>query len=102
MPLFSVHSSSSISAQFSSSSTAEPARRGAKHMRAMINVLTIDVEEYFHPTEVQLSVGRQNWMSLPSRVAWETERVLELLARYDISATFFILGWIAHRHPQVV
>lgn len=67
----------------------------------MINALTIDVEEYFHPTEVQLSTGPET-PSLPSRIEAQTEDILELLERHSVSATFFILGWIADRTPEVV
>jgi len=68
----------------------------------MVNVLTIDIEEYFHPSEVQLSVADGQWETLPSRVEPQTRRVLELLARRQVRATFFILGWVAERHPRLV
>jgi polysaccharide deacetylase family protein (PEP-CTERM system associated) len=68
----------------------------------MVNALTIDVEEYFHPSEVQLSVTEDQWESLPSRVEEQTRRVLELLDRHQVQATFFVLGWVAERHPGLV
>jgi polysaccharide deacetylase family protein (PEP-CTERM system associated) len=68
----------------------------------MINILTVDVEEYFHPSEVERSATAENWESLPSRVESETSRVLDLLARHKASATFFVVGWVAERHPRVV
>jgi polysaccharide deacetylase family protein (PEP-CTERM system associated) len=68
----------------------------------MVNALTIDVEEYFHPSEIQLSVTEDQWESLPSRVEEQTRRVLELLSRRDVRATFFVLGWVAERHPGLV
>jgi polysaccharide deacetylase family protein (PEP-CTERM system associated) len=68
----------------------------------MINALTIDVEEYFHPSEVQRSTPMVGWSSFPSRIAPQIDRVLELLDRHSVSATFFILGWVAERSPQVV
>jgi polysaccharide deacetylase family protein (PEP-CTERM system associated) len=68
----------------------------------MINALTIDVEEYFHPAEVQRSVSMESWDSLPSRVEEQTDRILELLDQHAVTATFFILGWVADHHPQVV
>ena len=66
------------------------------------NALTIDVEEYFHPAEVQLSRSVEEWSSLPSRVEEQTDRILDLLERHSVSATFFILGWVAARTPGVV
>ena len=68
----------------------------------MINALTIDVEEYFHPSEVQRSISMDDWEGLPSRVEEQTDRVLELLDRHSVSATFFVMGWVADRRPEVV
>jgi len=68
----------------------------------MMNALTIDVEEYFHPAEVQSSCSVKSWPSLPSRIEAQTDEVLELLERHSVSATFFILGWVAERKPAVV
>jgi polysaccharide deacetylase family protein (PEP-CTERM system associated) len=68
----------------------------------MINALTVDVEEYFHPSEVQRSADVRDWAQLPSRVESETGRVLDLLACHSVSATFFIVGWVAERHPRLL
>src|ERR1700704_68495 len=68
----------------------------------MINALTIDVEEYFHPAEVQHATSIEEWSSLPSRVEAQTDKVLELLDRHSVTATFFVMGWVADRQPQVV
>jgi polysaccharide deacetylase family protein (PEP-CTERM system associated) len=66
----------------------------------MLNALTIDVEEYFHPAEIQTSVGPDQWMTLPSRVEDQVLQVLELLASKQVRATFFMLGWVAEHHPR--
>lgn len=68
----------------------------------MVNILTIDVEEYFHPSEVQRRVPVEKWESLPSRVEAETYAVLDLLARHHARATFFVVGWVAERHPRMM
>jgi polysaccharide deacetylase family protein (PEP-CTERM system associated) len=68
----------------------------------MLNSLTIDVEEYFHPTEVQRHLDPNRWDEYPSRVGAQTYRVLELLAKKEVKATFFILGWVAERQPELV
>lgn len=68
----------------------------------MRNILSVDVEDYFHPSEVQRSVDPSRWDSLPSRVSDATSDVLDLLARHHTRATFFILGWVAERHPALV
>lgn len=68
----------------------------------MINALTVDIEEYFHPAEVQRYTSANNRLFLESRVEQQTDRVLELLNQHSVSATFFILGWVAERTPAVV
>ncbi len=69
----------------------------------MINALTIDVEEYFHPTEVQaFTGGPDNWITLPSRLQRSTDRILDLLEQHNVKATFFILGWVAEQNRRLV
>jgi polysaccharide deacetylase family protein (PEP-CTERM system associated) len=68
----------------------------------MLNAFTVDLEEYFHPTEVQQAAGVQDWATLPSRVSEQTQVLLELLDRNSVRATFFVLGWVAEHHPQVI
>ncbi len=68
----------------------------------MVNALSIDVEDYFHPSEVQPYVQASEWTSLPSRVADNTSRTLDLLDRHGVKATFFVLGWVAEHHPELV
>ncbi len=65
-------------------------------------VLTVDVEEWFHVCghpEYDVPV---RWDTFPSRVVPATERVLGLLERTSSRATFFVLGWVARRHPGLV
>jgi len=71
-------------------------------MAPLTNILTIDLEEYFHPTEVQRVLPPDRWASLPSRVEPQTDWVLELLDRHSARATFFVLGWVAERYPNLV
>jgi polysaccharide deacetylase family protein (PEP-CTERM system associated) len=68
----------------------------------VLNQLSIDVEEYFHPTEVRASVTEGQWSALPSRIEQQMDSVLGLLGDRGIKATFFVLGWVASRHPRVV
>ena len=62
----------------------------------------MDVEEYFHATNIEDVTGRSNWSSLPSRVVESTERVLEIFSQHNTKATFFVLGYVARRHPALV
>jgi polysaccharide deacetylase family protein (PEP-CTERM system associated) len=68
----------------------------------MINVLTVDVEEYFHPTEIQQLVPSHQWEMLPSRIEGEISDILDLFDSKGVKATFFVLGWVAQRRPKVV
>src|SRR4051812_19040401 len=68
----------------------------------MLNALTIDVEDYYHVTAFEGRVERRQWDQYPSRVVPNTQRLLDLLERRGIRATFFILGWVGHRFPALV
>ena len=64
-----------------------------------MNVFTVDVEEWFHICGV---VDAEHWVVLPTRVEATTRRVLDLLNGAGVSATFFIVGWVAERYPRLV
>lgn len=68
----------------------------------MNNALTFDVEEYFHAEAFSGVVRPEHWPALESRVVASTERLLDLLDDAATSATFFVLGWVAERHPTLV
>ena len=68
----------------------------------MINALSVDVEEWFQVGAFETSIRRQDWNGLPSRVEANSETALRLFAEEGVSATFFTLGWIAKRHPQLI
>ena len=66
------------------------------------SAFTVDVEDYFHVEAFSRDVTRDDWPHYPSRVVANTRRLLDLLARYDVHGTFFILGWVAHGEPGLV
>jgi polysaccharide deacetylase family protein (PEP-CTERM system associated) len=66
------------------------------------NVLSVDVEDYFHVEAFSDIVDRNTWDSYPSRVENNTRRVLDLFDESSVKGTFFILGWVAERFPQLV
>ena len=68
----------------------------------MLNALTIDVEEYFHPNAMDDAILPAQWDALPHRVEPNTHRVLDLLGEHGVRATFFVLGWVAERWPDLV
>lgn len=68
----------------------------------MLNALTIDVEDYFQVTAFEQGIPRSSWGDYESRVVGNTERLLELFSHHDAKATFFVLGWVAERFPELV
>ncbi len=69
---------------------------------ARTNAMSVDVEEHFQVSAMDGVVARADWPHLPSRVVRNTERILETFARSGVRATFFILGVVAQRHPELV
>ncbi len=68
----------------------------------MKNAFTIDVEDYFQVEGFAGTVDRASWDGYATRVRANTGAILELLARRSVRATFFVLGWVARKHPEVV
>ncbi len=66
------------------------------------HIFTVDVEEYFQVSAFEDVVARADWGKLPSRVERSIDILLNLLARRGVVGTFFTLGWIADKHPDVV
>jgi len=69
---------------------------------ALSNALTIDVEDYFQVSAFAPYIRRDEWDTRECRVEANVDRILALLAARDVKATFFTLGWIAERYPQLV
>jgi polysaccharide deacetylase family protein (PEP-CTERM system associated) len=66
------------------------------------NALTFDVEDYFHVTGFEALIPRSQWDRFESRVVPNTYRILAALNRASTRATFFVLGWVANKHPHLV
>ena len=69
---------------------------------AVVNALTIDVEDYFQVSAFAPYIARSTWEKQPCRVERNIERILGLLEDRGVHATFFTLGWIAERYPHMV
>lgn len=68
----------------------------------IVNALTIDVEDYFQVSAFAPYIRRDEWDSRECRVERNVELILQMLAQRKVKATFFTLGWIAQRYPQLV
>jgi polysaccharide deacetylase family protein (PEP-CTERM system associated) len=66
------------------------------------NFLTVDVECWFHAYNMRAVAPKCAWHTLPSGIESNMEKLLDLLRAHDVKATFFVLGWVADRHPEVV
>jgi polysaccharide deacetylase family protein (PEP-CTERM system associated) len=69
---------------------------------AAAGAFSVDVEEHFQVAALSGRVAKHQWSDHPSRVEANTLRCLELLARASARGSFFVLGWVARRHPGLV
>jgi polysaccharide deacetylase family protein (PEP-CTERM system associated) len=68
----------------------------------IINAFTVDVEDYFHVQAFAGTIRRDQWDDYESRVVKNTHRILRLLDNSQTQGTFFMLGWVADKHPSLV
>ena len=66
------------------------------------NAMTVDVEDYFQVEAFASTIERKDWDHLPPRVERNTLRLLDIFAEAKVQATFFMLGWVAQRHPALM
>ena len=71
-------------------------------MTRILHGLSFDVEEYFHVANLRGRFERDDWEDVPSRLAIGMDRILDLLEAREVKATFFFLGWVAERFPELV
>ncbi len=67
-----------------------------------VRVLTFDIEDWFHILDNAETKSEVEWRTYESRIERNVDRILDVLAELNQSATFFCLGWIARQHPHVV
>ncbi|MDF2602683.1 XrtA system polysaccharide deacetylase [Sphingomonas sp.] len=68
----------------------------------IVNGMSVDVEEWFQVGAFERTIDRNDWDRLESRVVANTGTVLDLFGEAGVTATFFTLGWVAHRHPALI
>jgi polysaccharide deacetylase family protein (PEP-CTERM system associated) len=73
-----------------------------KPKSSVIHACTVDLEDYFHATVFESVITRSDWPRLPERVSKATDYVLQTLSDAGVSATFFVLGKVAERSPDLV
>lgn len=67
-----------------------------------LNAMTVDVEDFFHVSAFDSIITPDQWHEYQPRVDANTRRLLDVFARNDIKSTFFVLGWVAERYPELI
>jgi polysaccharide deacetylase family protein (PEP-CTERM system associated) len=83
-------------------SVPSPDNSAAGSATSVVHMLSLDVEEYFQVEAASAGVSRDQWESIPRRLDASMDRALNLLAAAGVSATFFVLGWVAQRDRSLV
>ncbi|HPM42762.1 MAG TPA: DUF3473 domain-containing protein [Candidatus Omnitrophota bacterium] len=68
----------------------------------MLNALSIDVEDYFQVSNFEKIVKKEDWDAYECRVLPNTRKLLDILSSHNVRATFFILGWVADKYPELI
>jgi polysaccharide deacetylase family protein (PEP-CTERM system associated) len=68
----------------------------------IVNAITVDVEDYFQVQAYADVIRRDQWDKFPQRVEKNTDKILEKFALYGVQGTFFTLGWVAERYPNLI
>lgn len=65
-------------------------------------IMTVDVEDYFQVGAFFKNIKKEEWVNYPVRAVESTLKLLALFEKHNIKSTFFVLGWLAERHPNIV
>ncbi|MFC6952960.1 XrtA system polysaccharide deacetylase [Halorubellus litoreus] len=64
--------------------------------------MTVDVEDWFHTHNLEPGISRETWDDREFRAEKNTRSILEMFEKHDVTATFFVLGWVAERAPDLI
>jgi polysaccharide deacetylase family protein (PEP-CTERM system associated) len=67
-----------------------------------MNILTFDIEEWFHILDNETTKTSNEWSLYESRIHMNMNRILHVLKEHKQKATFFCLGWIARKYPEII
>ncbi|MDP1768798.1 MAG: DUF3473 domain-containing protein [Nitrospirota bacterium] len=73
-----------------------------KPQPSRVHALSFDVEEHFQVAAFWSTMRRRQWDNYESRVERNVEKILSILSTHGVHATFFVLGWVAQKHPELV
>ena len=77
-------------------------KQSRKNTDPVTNVMTVDVEDWFQVENLSGAIKREDWGKYPLRIVNNVEVLLDIFSRMNVYGTFFILGWIAERLPELV
>ena len=66
------------------------------------NAMSVDVEDYFQVSAFETVIARDAWASVPVRLHRNIDKILDIFSSRDVRGTFFVLGWVARKFPQIV
>ena len=66
------------------------------------NIMTVDLEDWFHICGLEQTIPEASWPGLESRVTRNTLKILDIFCEKGVRATFFVLGFVAERHPELI
>jgi hypothetical protein len=67
-----------------------------------MNILTFDIEEWFHILDNESTKTEKQWGNFESRLEYNIDKIFKLLDDNKQDATFFCLGWVARKHPDII
>ncbi len=71
-------------------------------MANLTNAMSVDLEDWFQVSAFEKHVDKKDWDNLSHRVEKNTQKILALFDNTGIKATFFTLGWVAEKYPQLI
>ena len=67
-----------------------------------MKILTFDIEEWFHILDNSETSSYENWSNFESRIIKNMNIIFEIINDSNVSATFFVVGWLAKKYPQII
>ncbi len=67
-----------------------------------MNILTFDIEEWFHILDNDLTKSEKDWLNFESRIEFEMNTIFEIIDKFNVDATFFVVGWVAEKYPNLI
>jgi polysaccharide deacetylase family protein (PEP-CTERM system associated) len=77
--------------------SSAPDRRSQKR-----HILTVGLDDYYHAAALEGCINRNQWYRFESRLEQNAMKTLQLLDRFNTKATFFVMGWVGERYPEVI